>query len=202
MAERAGRHAAVKVTGTGVSMSGEAMTTADHKTYKINNAVKEIWDKDFDFTVYDDEVETIEAYTLNRLDGEVVFATVDVLRGPITVDGKYLPTSTVAMAYEFSFNRGCDMLSVPRFGDEYKRRLGGQKFASGAMSHWDVQDPYFSDALINASVVVVEFKSSGADNPIRVYCVLESGELKAAVAGVQNAVVQFISSEKVLTLLD
>lgn len=203
MPERAGKSANVKNTGVAVPVLAEPMTdSGDHKTYQITAAARQILDRTAAVVVYDDGVETVEEYTLERLNGKVIFDDVDAERGPITIDCSYLPATTVALAHEFTLQKGCDILLVPKFGDEYKARLGGQKFASGTLSHWDVEDTYFSLALVQNKIVVIEFKSHPDDNPERVYALFESNELKAAVAGMQDAVVSFISNDKVLAITD
>jgi hypothetical protein len=203
MPERAGKSANVKNTGVAIAVLAEPMSdSGDHKTYQITDATRQILDRTAAVVVYEGGVETAEAYTLERLNGKVIFDTVDATRGAITVDCAYLPATTVAYAHEFTLQRGCDILLLPKFGDEYKARLGGQKFASGTLSQWDVEDTYFSLALVENKIVVIEFKSHPDDKPIRVYAVFESNELKAAVAGMQDAVVSFISNDKVLSITD
>lgn len=203
MSERAGKSARVKCTGAAIAVLSEPMSDqGDHKTYQITAATRQILDRTAEITVYEDGAETSEKYTLERLNGKVIFDSVDATRGVITIDCAYLPATTVAYAHEFTLQKGCDIHLVPKFGDEYKARLGGQKFASGTLSHWDVEDAYFSLALTENRVVVIEFKSHPDDKPERIYALFESNELKAAVAGMQDAVVSFISNDKVLAITD
>jgi len=203
MPERAGKSANVKCTGSAIAVLAEPMSdTGDHQTYQITDPTRQILDRTAAVVVYENGVETAEEYTLERLNGKVIFATANAGRGPITIDCAYLPATTVAYAHEFTLQKGCDILQVSKFCDEYKRKLGGQKFASGTLSHWDVEDPYFSLALAENKIVVIEFKSHPDDKPERVYAMFESNELKAAVAGMQDAVVSFISNDKVLAITD
>src|SRR5690606_29526727 len=123
MPERAGKSANVKCTGSAIAVLGEPMTDlGDHKTYQITEVTRQILDRTAAVVVYEDGVETTEKYTLERLNGKVIFDTVDANRGSITIDCAYLPATTVAYAHEFTLQRGCDMLLLPKFGDEYKAR--------------------------------------------------------------------------------
>lgn len=198
MPELAGKSASVKISGTATTFTGEATTTTDDQIYQITSATKQVWDKATTPTVYDDGIATVETYTVNKLTGTITFATVDALRGPITVTGKYLPMTTATYAHEFSYSRGVELMEVNKFGDAYKARLAGTKFASGTLSQWDVTDEYFADALVAGDPVVIEFLAETGADPIRVWALLESNEMQAAIDNPQDNIVSFISTDELL----
>lgn len=198
MSELAGRLAVVKVPGTAVVMTAEATTTTDDITYQITNAVKQVLDRTATITVKDGGVATSEAYTLNRLNGTVTFETKDETR-VITIDGKYLPMSAAAGAHQYNYNKSVELHDVTAFLATHKARIAGQKWAAGTLSSWDIND-YFSDALTAGDPVVLEFRGQTAGEPERVWALLESSEMAAAIADAQSETVTFISTDELLNL--
>lgn len=198
MAELAGKSASIKISGAATSFTGEATTTDDNQNYQITSATKRVWDRATTPTVLDDGIATTESYTVNKLTGTITFATVDALRGVVTVTGKYLPMTTATYAHEFSYNRGVDLMEVNKFGDTHKACLAGTKFASGTLSQWDVTSEYFADALTAGNPVVIEFLYEIGADPIRVWALLESNEMQAAIGNPQDNIVSFISTDELL----
>lgn len=193
MAELAGYSAAIKISGTATSMTGEATTTADNQNYQITNAVKQVLDLATAPTVLDDGVATAEAYIVNYLNGTITFATVDALRGTITITGKYLPMSTAAYAHALTINRATDLLDVTAFSATHKKRIGGLKSASGTINQFDVTDTTYENALIAGVPIVIEFKAESSLTVDRYWALLESSEVAAAIADVQDQTISWIS---------
>lgn len=198
MAERAGRSAAIKVSGTALTFTTEATTTTDNQNYQITSAIRRVWDRDTTPVVYDDGLATAEEYTINKLNGTITFATVDALRGVITVSGKYLPMTSATYANQFSYRRGVEMMEVNKFQDTHKTKLSGTKFASGTLSQWDVISAYYKDALTAGDPVVIEFTSLAGEEPLRCWALLDSVEMQAAIDDPQNEIVSFISTDELL----
>jgi hypothetical protein len=142
--------------------------------------------------------EATTAYSLNRLNGTVTY--VPAVVRVIYVSGDYLPMSSAAYAHDYSYTKEIDAHGVTAFLATHKSRIAGQKYASGTLSDWEVTSTYFADALTAGVPVVLEFRGQTADNPERVWALLNSQEITAAVAGAQDQVVKFISTEALLTL--
>jgi hypothetical protein len=196
---KAGRLTVVKVSGTAVAMTGEATTTTDNTVYQITNTAKRVLDRDATITVKDGGVATAETYTLDRLGGTITFTSADPGR-VITVDGDYLPMSTAAYAHAHTYRKGVDLHLIPAYGATHKKRLPGLKFASGTLSQWDVTSDYFSDALTAGEPIVLEFRAEAAGEPKRVWALLESDEMRSAIASPQDEIVTFISTDELLNL--
>lgn len=82
----------------------------------------------------------------------------------------------------------------------HHKRIAGQKFASGTISQWDVVDSYFRDALTDGSPVVLEFRGQDTGDPQRLWALLESAEMTAAIDSPQDEAVSFISTDELLNL--
>jgi len=190
-----GHKALVKVAGTPITTTAEPTTTSDDKNYQITNTAKQIIAYTSTPIVYDDGVLTTEAYTVNKVDGLVTFATVDAIRGPITFDYSYVPMNQAAEAHEFSYTANAELLDKTPFLSEWLVKEQGLKSGSGSISDFDVIDNYFADSLVAGTVVVIELYPASTINPIRAFGVLATTEIAAAVAGIQDTSVSFETSE-------
>ena len=199
MTELAGRLATIKVSGDAVAFTAEATTTADNQIYQITNAIKRVLDRDTTPTVLDGGVETVESYTVNKLNGTITFGSIDATR-VITVTSKYLPMSTATYAHNFSYNRGVNLMDVTPFLATHYKRLAGTKFASGTLSQFDLTSTYFADALTAGNPIVIEFRDTADSEPIRCWALLESAEMQAAIDNPQDEIVSFISTDELLDL--
>jgi len=200
VAELAGLNTVIKISGAATSMTAEATTTSDNQVYQITSTAKQVLDRDTAPTVYDDGVETVESYTVNYLNGKITFATVDAGRGPITVTGKYLPMSTAAYAHSMSVSKAVDLHETTAFGATHKNRLAGLKSASGTINQFDVADTTYSDALTAGNPIVIEIRSESTAEPDRYWALLESDEVAAAIGGVQDETVSWISHDEWIKL--
>ena len=199
MSERAGYQCQIKISGTATSMTAEATTTTDDQVYQITNTAKQVLDRTATITVLDDGIATAEDYTLNRLNGTITFDSVDGDR-VITVTGYYLPMTVAAYANAASESRNVDMLDSTVFGDTYKSRVAGLKSASGTLSQFDVTDTTYIDALTAGEPVVIEKRTLSTDEPDRYWALLESSEVAAAVEGLQNESISWVSYDSWLRL--
>lgn len=199
MAELAGKSVVIKISGEATAMTGEATTTTDNKKYQITNAVKRVLDRDTAPAVKDGGVVTEEEYTVNYLNGTITFADADPDR-VITVDGKYLPMSTAAYATEMSRSKQCDLHERTPFGVDAKLRLAGLKSASGTLTQLDLTDATFLDALTAGKPIVIEDRATSDSEPNRVWALLESDELKAAITDIQSETVSWVSYDEWLSM--
>lgn len=200
MAELAGLNTVIKISGIATTMTAEATTSTDNKSYQITDAVKQVLDIKTEPTVYDGGVETTEDYAINYLNGTVTFDTVDAGRGAITVSGKYLPMATAAYAHSMSKSESVDINDVTKFGDTHHTKIAGLKSASGTFNQFDVTDDTFVDALVAGNPVVIEIRSQANAEPDRYWALLESTEIQAAIASVQDQTVSWISHNEWLKL--
>lgn len=208
MAEVAGKSAIIKVSGTATSLSGEGLTRISNTEWQITTASKRVIDRAVNPTLQretaPDTWADVEYESVNKLNGKFTFAgsgydATETIRVKATSPtAKYLPMSAATYAHEFSYSRGIDLMEVNKFGDSYKDRIPGTKFASGTLSQWDVTSDYYKDALTAGNPVVIEFLHETGADPIRVWALLESVEMSAAIANPQDEVVSFISTDELL----
>jgi len=221
MSELAGRLVVIKVSGDPLDLSEEALTQGTTYEWQITDANKRVIDPDVDPTLeYSADGGTTwndQNYTsVNKLNGMFVLGdnrTDDLVRVKTTVTtANYLPMSEAASAHNYNYDRGVDLLDVTAFRQEdpdnpgeyipstHKKRIPGQKFASGSINKWDVVDSYFRDALTDGSPVVLEFRAEDTGDPQRLWALLESAEMSAAIDSPQDEAVSFISTDELLNI--
>lgn len=181
----------MRVSGAAVAFTDEATATADNQSYQISDTAKRVWDRTATITVEEDGVPTVESYTVNRLTGTVTFATVDALRGAVTVTGQYLPLTDAATAHRYSTSRSRAVPSDTAFGQTWETVVSGVKAIRGSLSRW-VIDEYFGDALVAGTIVVLDlFPDRSGTRFTRVWALLNSEQMEAAVDGVADESVEF-----------
>ncbi|MGF9711714.1 hypothetical protein [Paenibacillus naphthalenovorans] len=197
-----GRKALVKVGGVPVAMTDEATTvlsgtdiTTDTQ-YQITAVTKRIIDMNSSITVKVDGTVVTTGFKVDMLRGTVIFDTSAVRT--VTVTGKYVPTSTAAECYEWSINLNGELIDVTKFQDEWATKIQGLKSAEGSLSRWYNVDRYFSNALISGSPVIVEMYTQDTLNPDRIWALINSDEMSAAVDGASEEAVSFESTDKML----
>ena len=190
----AGKDVIIKISGEGVAATGLETITTDNKTYQIADELKQVIALNTLITVYDNGVETTEKYKVHRLTGTIEFETEK--ERDITIDCTYLPLTKVAEAHVVSYTEAVDLHEVPRFGDTHKRRIPGLKYASGSLSHWDILDSTFDNALVSGKPVVIELKPSAQGKTKRLFVLLESTEMALAIDNPHEQSVSFISTDE------
>ncbi len=209
MAELAGRLAVVKVSGNPLNLNEQALAQISTYIWRIADADMRVIDPAVNPTLERSDDEGFswsdQAYvSVNKLSGEFTFAADhagDDIRVKVTdPTANYLPMSTAAYAHSYSYNRGADLFDVSAFLATHKKRIAGQKFASGTLSQWDVMDSYYRDALTDGEPVVVEFRGETAGDPQRVWALVESEEMAAAIDSPQGKTVSFISTDELLNI--
>lgn len=191
----AGKDVIIKISGEGVVATDLATVTTDYKIYQIADSLKQVITLNTPVTVKNNGIKTEEKYKLNRLNGTITFETVDDTR-VITVDCTYLPLLKIAEAHVVNYTEGVDLHEIPRFGDEYKRRISGLKYASGSLTHWDILDSTFSDALVSGKPVLIEYQHSETGKTNRLFAYLESVEMSLAIDNPSEESVSFISTDE------
>ena len=127
----AGYQAKLKQQGTSTTMTTESMSLVSGKTYSIDAASKEIWDRSATLTVFDNAVDhTADVIDINYLYGQVTFASSYTVTGPITVSGKYFPTVTFANAQSFTLTQTMNPIDNTTFA-KAQTNGGFKEFEAG-----------------------------------------------------------------------
>lgn len=198
MSERAGFECVVKISGAPVAMVAEATTATGNISYQITNAAKRVLDRDTAPTVLDGGVATGEAYTVNYLTGTITFGTAEART--ITVTGKYLPMTVAAYANRMSRADEASVLDITKFNNTHRQKMVGLKSASGTLTHLNMADTTFAAALLAGDPVVIEDRTKSTDEPNRTWALLSSEETQAAIDGVQNQTVSWVSYDEWIRL--
>lgn len=144
------------------------------------------------------KTEAATEYTLNRLNGKVTYPS--SASRTIRISGSYLPMSVAAYCREMSHSNAADLLDTSVFGLTHKSKLAGLKSASGTLTHIDVVDTVFVDALTSGTPLVLEDRTAAADAPNRYWALIESAEMAAAIADVQTQSVSWTSKNEWIKL--
>lgn len=106
----------IKKQGTSTTMTTEAMTLVAGKTYRIDDAVKEIWDRTVALTIFDNAVDkTAEVLNVDILFGQVTFKSSYSVTGPVTISGKYLPTVVAGKANSITLTQTAEVIDTTDF---------------------------------------------------------------------------------------
>jgi len=97
----------LKLSGSATATTGESFTLVSGKTYEVDDATKNIWDRTATTTIYDNAVAVAASNILNidYLFGRVTFAASYTPTGPITADFSWLATSAVAGSRDFTLTQ-------------------------------------------------------------------------------------------------
>lgn len=197
----AGYKAQVKVAGAPVPFTGAATTADAGRTrFRIDDPQRRVLDRGAPIEVRrsGDAGTTFAAvpagdYTVDRLAGTVVFDAPQAAGTVVQVSGSYLALSVAAEAKEYSYTLAGNNQDATHFsGDGYTRRAQGLKDVTGSLSQWTTADRYFQDALTDGRPVVLEFYSDAGEAPeLRVWALVSSSEMSAAVDGLQETSVEW-----------
>jgi hypothetical protein len=192
MAANAGKLCAVKLSGTPTSMTAEATTGSGNTTYQITNTAKRVLDPTATITVKDGGVATVESYTLNRLTGTVTFGSAVVRT--ITIDGTYLPMTTVAEGKEFSLQIGITNSEDSAFLDADVTRLQNEADCKGSVGQWKNSSQNFKTALDAGTPVVLEFVRATSTVFARCWALFQSNGIQAEKKGLIEETIAFDGS--------
>lgn len=200
-----GRRAVVKVSGAPVVITNEATTNlGDDKTYRITNAAKRVLDPYAAVTVKIGgsamAPNGADPWKLNRLTGTVTFAAANGSRGSVTVDGSYLPLATVVRCRSYAWNISASNADDTDFDtawtdNGFTRRVQTLKDMSGTLSGKWSTDLSLTNALLNATFVVLEFFTDrGAARDVICWAQLSKQDVGAAVDSINEYSVEFQSA--------
>ena len=195
----------IEITGHGL-VAGDLIINETHAgarlvTVKVddnNVTVGAITGQTVGDTIAIYKTEPAANYTLNRLSGTVTYATATTR--VIMISGDYLPMTTAAYAHNASVSTKADLSDVTAFGATCHKKVATLLSASGSLSQFDITDTTYSDALRAGVPVVIELDESSSVEPTRYWALLESDEVTAAIAGVQDETVSWVSYDTWLRL--
>lgn len=200
----AGWKGRVRVAGAPLVFTNEGTTANGGRTqYQISNAVKRVFDPQVAITVQtspDGATWTgATGYTLNRLTGTVSFAVPRAVGTQVRMSGQYLPLTSAAGSKGFSYTitatqlDGSDFDSVAAAGGFIGEKVTGQYDCSGTLTGWDQRDNYFAQALLDASVVVLELSTDrNAPAPdLVVWAMLSKSQIQSANTALNTATIDW-----------
>jgi len=111
-----GYKADIKKQGTPVTQTGESMTLVAGKTYRIDDATMEIWDRTATITVYDNAVDhTADVVSYDYLFGKVTFASSYSVTAPVTIDVDSIPTVVMGLPTAYSLTQTANAIRTTDF---------------------------------------------------------------------------------------
>jgi predicted secreted protein len=103
----AGYIAQLRIGGTPIAMTSEAMALVSGKTYQITATSKRIIDLATTTNVFDNAVnQNANVESIDYLNGTVTFKASYTPVGAITITGAYVPTTVIAKAKSFTLTQG------------------------------------------------------------------------------------------------
>jgi hypothetical protein len=178
--------ATTKLSGTGIDSNTQ---------YQITNVNQQILAPFEDITV---EVNGVIAnpstYSLNRLLGKVTFHSPNDSGDEVTITGKYIPTSLVAEAYEFTYTLEGSNEAKHTFASSWEKRWQAGKDFTAELSQWyDVNFSAFNDAITSSKVLVIEFFPTGVSGEVdlRAWVLVGSQEISGSAGGLLEESIEF-----------
>ena len=199
MAATAGYLAAISITGTATTMTGEAMADISggaNTSFQITDTAKRVVDPATAIVINDLNTGGAWAgtFTINYLTGTVTLSGAAV--GGITITGKFLPVRQIAQAYELDVSLTRNLVETSLLGTEHTQRTSTLGDISGSVTCYDTGLEQYTDVSL-ASVLqsgvskVMEINWNGGTNYLKFFAKLESVDASASVDGVQTATASF-----------
>jgi hypothetical protein len=163
MAAVAGYNFYIKKSGTSTGFTDEATTNTSGDTWRLNTVAKRVFDRDTAITVYDNavEVDAADIASIDYMFGEITFT--GAKSGPITVDGSYMPLTSIAGAKDVTLMRTRSLLdSTDIDNSDYRtKEYGGIQDITISASRWFDVDYTFHDILEARTPVVIDYTPDG-----------------------------------------
>ena len=197
MAELAGKLAEIKVGGTPISAAGEVLERVSDTVWRVTDAAKRVLVEGVTVEWDDGGWVTVPYVSVNLLTGTFTFGGAGYGAGEdLRIEaGDYVPMATAAYAHSFTLSRGADLYPVTPFLATHVKRIAGPLSASGSLSQFDLTSTFFADTLVAGDPVVIGFHADGTAEPIRLWAMLDSVAVQAAIDGAQDEAVGFASNE-------
>ena len=150
-------------TGTGTSMTGEAVTDLTGGIYQITDAAKRAINPNAALTVLDGVATVPPAnYQISWASGKIRLTNGYSAVGTITVTGQYLTLAQAAQGFEWSLDVTPVLEDTQTFGDSWKERTVVQRDASVTFAQF-YNDGYFHANLNSYYVLALYINVAGAD---------------------------------------
>ena len=196
-----GYKAALKASGAPVTLTDAATTKLSgagitaNTQYQITNSAQRILAPLDTVTVkVDGSVVAASAYTLDRLQGTVIFTVARTTAAVVTISGKYIPTSLIAEAYEFTYTLEGTNEAKHTFASSWEKRWQAGKDFSAELSEWyDPNITLFKTALDNGDIMVLEFIPDNGSGVVdlRAWVLVSSRELSGSAGGLLEEALEF-----------
>lgn len=99
--------------GTPTVMTAQAASLVSGKTYQIVDNTRRLIDYFTTIIVYDNAVDhTADVISVDYLSGQVTFSASYTVTGPVTITGKYLPTSIIAKGKSFTLTQNANAIDT------------------------------------------------------------------------------------------
>lgn len=168
----AGYVAKILKSGASTTFATLPFTLVSGKTYKINDTTKNVWDRTATFTVFDNAVDhTADVESIDYLFGRVTFKSAYTVTGPVTVTGKYLPTSSVGCANAFTLTQTANAVDNTCM-DTAQSNAGHRTYEYGLKTvSLDLDGVYkvangFRTLLENRTELIIEIDPSGTGKSV------------------------------------
>ena len=140
-------------------------------------------------TIHLDEIEatdgiTAEEYTLDRLNGSVIFP--NAKSRIINLSGDYVTLVTVAEAKGFSFDGVTDMGDITVFQDGDRNYKPLLQSGTATIDKFYTIDNYFVDMLYNREIKVIEFYADSEGLPFKCYALVSADSLALPIESLQE----------------
>jgi len=182
--------AELKQVGTAVVFTAESMTLVSGKTYAIDDATKEIWDRTEPTMDILDAAVSIAAADIESIDylfGRVTFIPAFTPGGAVTATGKSFPVAAMGCANSYTLTMTADQKDESCF-DLVQANSGTRIFSPGLRTVslelggiFDATDS-FKDVVTTRAEVIIEIDPAGDGSSIA------RGFFRLATAGQSGAV--------------
>jgi hypothetical protein len=155
MAVQAGSAADIYIaSGTGTTMTGEAVTSLGGGVYQITNTAKRAIDPNSSITVLDG-VATVPKtnYQIGFASGKITLTNGYTAAGTITVTGKYLTLAQAAQGFEWSLDTELVLEDSHTFGDTWKEKTLVNRSGSVSFKRF-LNDNYFTSTNLGSYYIL------------------------------------------------
>ena len=197
----AGYTTTIKKQGTSTSTTGEAFSQDSGQVYQVDDATKQIIDRNNTITVYDgttdvtDQVESIDA-----LFGKITFLDSYTVSGEITADYNYFPTSALGKANSVSLTQSADTIDTSDFAT-VQGNSGYRTFDPGLRTYEVSLDGIFDattdlrSEVLNRNELIIEIDLAGNGSDVcRLFAKASSQSQSGDVGALEDESVTFTAT--------
>lgn len=193
--------AELKQVGTATAFTAEAMSVVSGKTYAIDDATKEIWDRsEVTMDILDNAVSVAAAdiESIDYLFGRVTFVDTYTPTTPITATGKFFPTSAIGCTNSYNLTMSADAIDTSCFSTAQANggirtfQPGLRTVALELTGIFDATDN-FKDVLLNRTEIIIEIDPAGDGSSIaRGFFKLSTTSQSGAVGALEEETLNWV----------